>query len=157
MKLFLNSRLTLLLAAMAFTAGFSTTASAYVVNTSIGTYDAMVLTTPPNPQAFEDIELILMSQVWWGDQNLTIEFATAISHNLGLTSGGGPSFAYNSTLAEVQGCNWALGPIQCGTQPRDVEFNWVVATEVTTVPVPTAAWLFMSGFIGLTGLARRKM
>ena len=30
------------------------------------------------------------------------------------------------------------------------------ATQVSAVPVPAAAWLFASGILGLTGLARRK-
>ena len=37
------------------------------------------------------------------------------------------------------------------------EFNvHVAALGTTTVPVPAAAWLFGSGLLGLTGIARRK-
>lgn len=34
--------------------------------------------------------------------------------------------------------------------------NSLTVTEVSTVPVPAAAWLFGSGLIGLVGMARRK-
>ena len=84
------------------------TAVAYIVDTSVGTYDAVVLTTPPNPQTFDDVEAILESQVWWNDQNLAIEFATAVSFNLGFNSSSGPGFAYSDTVTPnfVEACGW---------------------------------------------------
>lgn len=45
-----------------------------------------------------------------------------------------------------------------GVQPnvRSGGNVWFDNFSVTTVPVPAAAWLFASGLIGLTGMARRK-
>ena len=31
-----------------------------------------------------------------------------------------------------------------------------LGTPLTIIPVPAAAWLFLSGFVGLAGIARRK-
>jgi len=33
---------------------------------------------------------------------------------------------------------------------------YALSEEITIVPVPAAAWLFGSGLLGLTGMARRK-
>jgi len=35
-------------------------------------------------------------------------------------------------------------------------YNWNVAIDVATVPAPAAAWLFVSGLLGLAGIARKK-
>jgi len=45
-----------------------------------------------------------------------------------------------------------------GSAPVSVNgsFNGMTVTNLTSVPVPAAAWLFGSGLLGLIGMARRK-
>jgi hypothetical protein len=38
----------------------------------------------------------------------------------------------------------------------NVGFSYGTSAEITTIPIPAAAWLFVSGLLGLIGIARRK-
>jgi len=55
---------------------------------------------------------------------------------------GSPGFNWNMTTSSGASC--------CSTS------IWSYNSSVATVPIPTAVWLFGSGFIGLIGVARRK-
>ena len=58
------------------------------------------------------------------------------------------------------GTSWDgdTGVIPLGANAYNVHFSdgTVLAVDVWVVPVPTAAWLFGSGLLGLVGIARRR-
>ncbi|HSB96097.1 MAG TPA: VPLPA-CTERM sorting domain-containing protein [Spongiibacteraceae bacterium] len=57
--------------------------------------------------------------------------------------------AFSGTLA---GTDTSGGGLSLNT----TTINWQIAAAQPAVPVPAAAWLFGSGLIGLTGMARRR-
>ncbi len=54
--------------------------------------------------------------------------------------------------------NFNMGAgLQLSSNKTDTQYAWAVQPgDVSAVPVPAAVWLFASGLIGLTGLARRN-
>jgi hypothetical protein len=75
----------------------------------------------------------------------------------------GDSFAFltaDTITGEFDIFNWAFGlpegwrltlDYQLDTSGRDV-----LMAQVSSVPVPGALWLFLSGLLGMVGLGRRK-
>jgi len=66
------------------------------------------------------------------------------------------SGVYGDTYTIDYTAHWACGLTSnsCGTQ-YDLHLTGIV-TQASVVPIPTALWLFASGLLGLTGLARRN-
>ena len=85
--------------------------------------------------------IILVNRFWSETarpDNTSIAFNFRITDNGQYVNGKGSSYF----------AAWAV-------QTGDAGLGWV-APEVSTVPVPAAAWLFGSGLLGLVGFARRK-
>jgi hypothetical protein len=50
----------------------------------------------------------------------------------------------------------AIAGVTSASTFSNVGFSYGTAGEITTIPIPAAAWLFVSGLVGLVGIARRR-
>jgi len=70
-------------------------------------------------------------------------------------------FNYSVDIGQLSAGDWYLTPIFYVDGALDAQLTTSLplftVTEVSSVPVPAAVWLFGSGFIVLVGLARRKV
>jgi len=72
-----------------------------------------------------------------------------VTQSFQLSSFGFSDFFFDSTFTNLTSLTWNQGMIPTNS----FQFDNIV---VNAVPVPAAVWLFGSGLLGLTGLARRK-
>lgn len=129
--------------------------------------------------SFIDLESELTSQIWWGEDNLALLFATELG-DIGVTQTHwgeweyGPWFAYDRRPKKAgggildfaalsvdrstflyDGCD--LPAPKTGADflcPADAIF--ATAAFVGAVPIPAAIWLFGTALIGLVGFGKRK-
>ncbi len=74
---------------------------------------------------------------------------TPVTQSFQLSSFGFSDFFFNSSFTNLTSLTWNQGMV-----PADsYQFDNIV---VSAVPIPAAVWLFGSGLLGLTGIARRK-
>lgn len=85
-----------------------------------------------------------MAMTTWDTAGITMGTLFPLSDDPDRTDGVTPIAGSPMTTAPFIGQNMAF------------DFTSITATNTTVVPVPTAAWLFGSGLIGLIGMARRK-
>jgi len=92
------------------------------------------------------------------DQTMTLDDITPLSLEDYLNLGMGKTFSFLQQVDEDSNENW--------TYPNGAEWITVdggiryhgsaIMTNISAVPLPVSAWLFVSGLVGLVGLARRK-
>ena len=108
----------------------------------------------------------LENQVWWDNQDLANEFAETVLDAFGTPNFGedGPYFAWRfvddngETRVRVATCFiLATTAPNCDTSvelDNNIESEFTYA-KATVVPIPAAAWLFMSGLLGLVYKGRK--
>lgn len=91
------------------------------------------------------------------------DFTSVAFNGFDLSSGGSVNLAEQDPLVHdfnLVGGTWEaveenlIGPISGSLEIYAL--SYLSTTEISTVPVPAAAWLFGSGLLGLIGIARRK-
>ena len=149
------------IACMLTTLLVASNANAFIVTTSVGTFDISFDETKYDAMGVP--ELFAM-QPWWGSAELAQEFSDAVGNNLGFPNDGGlegPWFGYdtfdvegNNSRVSIRFCSNQGG--ECftvgGTNSFSTEGLYAFAAPV---PIPAAAWLFMSGLIGLVWKGRQ--
>lgn len=131
------------------------TAQAFIVTTSVGTFDIETVQTQytevGTPALFEN-------QPWWGDDDIAEEFRDAVGLNLGLPNNDeGPWFAwrlFESTVVSIKFCDDDNGACAADSGGNGITTRGEYAVA-SPVPVPAAAWLFMSGLLGLIWKGRK--
>ena len=144
------------IACMLTTLLVASSANAFTVTTSVGTFDVSIIETKYNEMGTP--ELFAM-QPWWGSSILAQEFRDAVDNNLGFPNvdgDEGPWFAYliESDAVFIQLCTNADGDCSLASLFNDLSTEGFYAIAAP-VPVPAAAWLFMSGLIGLLWKGRK--
>ncbi|NHO67177.1 PEP-CTERM sorting domain-containing protein [Aestuariicella hydrocarbonica] len=119
---------------------------------------------------FDDINSAydLMSQIWWGNESLALEFAGALGfvEDMDVQASIGPSFAYDlqgSVSYLVAAQNSAQFPLATfsldGASFPDYEIAWayVVEEDKQTVPEPSSLMLLLLGMTGLLLNRKRRV
>lgn len=135
----------------------STNAQALMLTTFSGdTYDVIAI----GPASFNDNDTLLMNTPWWDNPDLARELTQLWYDN----SGGFPNdlygeetvwFAFDNGDLRVGYCTPDCpedGPQNSNLIETDIGFY---AVEASQVPLPAAAWLFMSGLVGLVWKGRK--
>ncbi len=131
----------------------STAQSAVIVDVHGTSYEVSIYTG-----LFSDLESELTNQVWFGNPGLASDFAEAVDDSLGTMyqnglNIGGPLLAWDtvdvSGLPAARGI-WCVSFQPCGTNAGGVIDNFPQTyAKASVVPLPAAAWLFMSGLIAV--------
>ncbi len=116
-----------------FTATFDTTTSA------IQFANVNVTTNPDSSFAFPDYDGTFDGTSFSGSQLVSL---------LGV---------YNTYSGTFDGANLNIAGVFNDPYYDGYIYNYDIIATVSSVPVPAAVWLFCSGLIGLTGIARRKI
>jgi hypothetical protein len=136
-------------------------ATAYVVTTSIGTYDVTITAAT----SFNALSAVLPSEPWFGSRSLAVEFTNAVAGNLGFFNQSGdqmgPVFAYtangNTGADSFFGSAFRSGSAFTFNAGKSQIFTFAVATEVQTpLSEPGTLGLVIVGLAGTMWARRRK-
>ena len=134
-------------------ATFTVNGQDFDITTVTGTFDSLNSTG------------LLSNQIWFGDQLLAIDFATAVGFSLGTPNFGGddgPLFAYgtdgtDSFLGVTFGILFSGPPQPIGNIVSvGSTLTFAVATPLSAVPLPAGGMLMLSGLAGIAAFKRRK-
>jgi hypothetical protein len=64
---------------------------------------------------------------------------------------------FNPYIDQTATFTLAIAGVTSDSRFSNVGFSYGTAGEISTIPIPAAAWLFVSGLLGLIGIARRKI
>ena len=104
-------------------------ANAYVVNTSVGSYDV-------TSSYLSGSSSILRTQAWYGSSSLAAEFAAATGNALGTPNGNAaPYFVYDYEF-DTTSCGWfGCYPVDGDISYRAYAYNWWTGFTVTAWPM----------------------
>ena len=153
-----------LLAIAASVFAVSATASVAATYTVNGTdYDVKTITG-----SFNDNQALLESQIWWGDDSLAIDFASAVAGGIGPSNdekslSTGPFFLFSEVLStapfvfNVAMYNFGTGAVLIrGRTDPTLRRTFAIAEDISAVPLPAPALMLLSGIGGMAALKRRK-
>lgn len=114
--------------------------------------------------SFDDNVSLLESQVFFGDEDLALEFASEVGDLLGIFNFGflGPLFAFDNGLPDSTGFHAPFdsslsSAILTETANSNItDLTWAVVYPVAAVPLPAGGLLLLSAFGGVAALKRRK-
>ena len=132
--------------------------ASYIIDTSVGTYDVLVL-----DGTFNEVQTTLELQPWWGDAALAEEFATAVDAGLGSpNANGGPLFAFAVDVPSMELQSFLYEDVfttgvvsLLNTRLPGGELTFAVA-KVAETPSPVIAWLLLLGMVGIVLGHRRS-
>ena len=129
-------------------------ANAVLISTSAGDFEVTTVAG-----SFEDFEDLLTSQVWWGDQDLALEFAGQNLMGLPISGSLGPFFVtlFDIETDLVEGAVWIEDQLRAAgfsTSPDNSRAIFAIAERVS-VPEPGTLALLGIGLASL-GLARLR-
>ncbi|MEM7304795.1 MAG: hypothetical protein AAF372_04645 [Pseudomonadota bacterium] len=131
---------------------FTTSSHALIVNTSVGVFDVTAV-----EGSFSEFESLLTVQPWWDNSSLAIEFAVeSATAGIGYpnnTERGieGPWFAFeiqDTVITNVGVCKLESMDCVSTIQANTINRSGIYAIA-TPIPLPAAAWLFITGVFGL--------
>jgi hypothetical protein len=162
------------LAAAACLSLFSAT-STFAATFTVGGNDFDITTISGT---FTDLQGQLESQLWWGDDYLARQFATAVSTQLGTadaTDNYGPLFVHGRGQRSLHTWAWYFPHVYGGSRlasvggPLSTDRNFAVCVSCSSppptvpnpdppspVPLPAGGLLLLSGLAGVAALKRRK-
>lgn len=117
-----------------------------------------------NPWTLSGSGSYLFTGLNGGDQTRTLiigpvasDYCTAPANHRCPDGLGGGNQNFNPYINQTATFTLAIPGVTSGSTFSNVGFSYGTAGEISTIPIPAAAWLFVSGLLGLIGIARRKV